>query len=196
MSIWQIALALFLVANPIGNAPAFVAIVKNFDFSKQRVILFREAIFSFLLALFYLFVGETFFNLIQIKPYAISLAGGTVLLLIALGMIFPSNQANGKDKPLQEPFIVPIAIPLISGGGVLSTIMYYSSREQNTLKIFLAIVLAWIGVTAVVVSSAYLQRLLGKRGLIALEQLMGMILAMISMEIFVKGFTMFLGEFK
>ncbi len=196
MSIWQIALALFLVANPIGNAPAFVAIVKNFDFKKQRVILFREAIFSFLLALFYLFIGERFFELIQIKPYAISIAGGTVLLLIALGMIFPANHTNGKDRIPQEPFIVPIAIPLISGGGVLSTIMYYSTKEQDTLKIFLAIVIAWIGVTAVVVSSAYLQKLLGKRGLMALEQLMGMILAMISMEIFVKGFTMFLKEFQ
>lgn len=195
MSIWQIALALFLVANPIGNAPAFVAIVKNFDFSRQRVILFREAIFSFLLALFYLFVGERFFQLIQIQPYAISLAGGTVLLLIALGMIFPANPTNGKDGMQQEPFIVPIAIPLISGGGVLSTLMYYSAKEQNTLKIFTAVVIAYIGVTAVVVSSAYLQRLLGRRGLLALEQLMGMILAMISMEIFVKGFTMFLGEF-
>lgn len=195
MSIWQIALALFLVANPIGNAPAFVAIVKNFDFSRQRAILLRESIFAFLLALFYLFVGERFFQLIQIKPYAISLAGGTVLLLIALAMIFPSKQTNGKDTEQQEPFIVPIAIPLVSGGGVLSTIMYYSAKEQNTLKLFTAVVIAFVAVTAVVVSSAYLQRLLGKRGLLALEQLMGMILAMISMEIFVKGFTMFLGEF-
>ncbi|MCE5294392.1 MAG: hypothetical protein LLF94_07235 [Chlamydiales bacterium] len=195
MSIWQIALALFLVANPIGNAPAFVAIVKNFDFHRQRIILFREAIFSFLLALFYLFVGERFFSLLQIQPYAISLAGGTILFLIALGMIFPSNHGSSKDRLQQEPFIVPIAIPLISGGGVLSTIMYYSAKEQDTFKIFMAIVIAFIGVTAIVVSSAYLQKLLGKRGLAALEQLMGMILAMISMEIFVKGFTMFLGEF-
>ncbi|MBS0634894.1 MAG: MarC family protein [Verrucomicrobia bacterium] len=195
MSIWQIAFALFFVANPIGNAPACVSIVKDFDFKRQRVILFRESIFSFILALFYLFVGEKFFQLIQIKPYAISLAGGTVLLLIALGMIFPPKATNGKDRVAQEPFIVPIAIPLISGGGVLSTIMYYSAETQNTFTVLTAIIIAWIGVTAVITSSAYLQKILGKRGLIALEQLMGMILAMISTEIFVKGFTMFIKEF-
>lgn len=196
MSVFEIALALFLVANPIGNAPAFVAIVKNFDFKRQRIILFRESIFSFLLALFYLFVGEKFFTLLQIQPYAISLAGGTVLFLIALSMIFPPAEVNGKDGLPQEPFIVPIAIPLISGGGVLSTIMYFSSQVQNLPLMFTAVVIAFIGVTAVVVSSAYLQRILGKRGLIALEQLMGMILALISAEIFVKGFTMYLKEFQ
>ncbi len=196
MEIWQIALALFLVANPIGNAPVFVSIVKNFDFKRQRIILFREAIFSFLLALFYLFIGEWFFTLLQIKPYAISLAGGTVLLLIALSMIFPKYETDGKDRKPEEPFIVPIAIPLISGGGVLSTIMYFSSQEQNMLKMFFACVIAFTGVTAVVVGSAYLQKILGRRGLLALEQLMGMILAMISTEIFVKGFTMFLKEFQ
>ncbi len=195
MTIWQIALALFLVANPIGNAPAFVALVKNFDFQRQRTILLRETAISFCLALFFLFVGQIFFELIQIKPYAISLAGGSVLLLIAIGMIFPSHQSAGKDGQAIEPFIVPIAVPLLTGGGVLSTIMYYSAREQNTFKIFFAIVIAWAGITAVVISSSYLQRLLGKRGLYALEQLMGMILAIISMEIFVKGFTMFLKEF-
>ncbi len=195
MSTWQIALALFLVANPIGNAPVFVSLVKNFTFERQKVILFRESIFSFMLALFYLFVGKAFFDIIQIKPYAISLAGGTVLLLIALSMIFPKTPTNGSDRIPQEPFIVPIAIPLISGGGVLSTIMYFSAKEQNMPKMFFACLIAYVGVTAVVVSSAYLQKLLGKRGLIALEQLMGMILALISTEIFVKGFTMFLKEF-
>jgi multiple antibiotic resistance protein len=196
VNVWEIALALFLVANPIGNAPAFVSIVKNFDYKRQKIILFREAIFSFLLALFYLFIGERFFQLLGIQNYAISLAGGTVLLLIALGMIFPKVETNGSGRTPQEPFIVPIAIPLISGGGVLSTIMYFSTKEQNMIKMLTAIIIAWIGVTAVVVGSAQLQRVLGRRGLIALEQLMGMILAMISMEIVVKGFTMFLKEFQ
>jgi len=196
VSVWQIALALFLVANPIGNAPIFVSIVKNFYFKRQRVILFREAIFSFLLALFYLFLGQTFFELIQIKTYAISLAGGIVLSLIALGMIFPSTETDGKDRNPQEPFIVPIAIPLISGGGVLSTLIYFSAQEQNMPKMFMATCIAWIAITAIVVSSAYMQKIFGRRGLMALEQLMGMILLMISTEIFVKGFSMFLKEFQ
>lgn len=193
MSIWSIALTLFLVANPIGNTPAFVALVKDFEFNRQKKILFREAIFSFLIALVFLFIGERFLNLIQIQSYAVSISGGTLLFLVALNMIFPPKR-NGTttSKPI-EPFIVPIATPLITGGGVLSTIMIYSAKEQNDLKIALAIVVAWSAVTVIVVSAAYLQKILGKRGLLALEQLMGMILSMISTEIIVKGIKLFIG---
>lgn len=183
------------MANPIGNAPVIVSIVKDFAFERQRIILFREAIFSFLLAVFFLFAGDRFLHAIEIQPYAVSMGGGTILFLIALNMIFPSHNGNDKEKKREEPFIVPIATPLISGGGVLSTILFYSAKEQNDLKILLACIIAWIGVTVVVVSAAYLQKLLGRRGLLALEQLMGMILAMISMEIIVKGLHLYLKEF-
>lgn len=195
MSLWELALTLFLVANPIGNVPAFLSLVKQFDFSRQKAILFRESIFSFLLAIFFLFVGERFLEIIQIEQYAVSCAGGMLLFIVALRMIFPPNPPEDKEQRHQEPFIVPIATPLISGGGVLSTMMILSAKEQNNLQLFFASCIAWLLVTIVVVSSAYLQKLLGKRGLVALEQLMGMILSLISMEIIVKGITVFLKEF-
>lgn len=195
MTVWSIALTLFLVANPIGNTPAFVTVVKDFAFERQKIILFREAVFSFLLAVLFLFIGEHFLSAIQIQPYAVSISGGILLFLVALNMIFPQQAVKSKDKKPQEPFIVPIATPLIAGGGTLSTIMIYAAKEQNNLKMFLAICLAWLGVIFVVVSSAYLQKVFGKRGLLALEQLMGMILMMISMEIIVKGVMMFMQEF-
>jgi multiple antibiotic resistance protein len=192
VSIWQIALTLFLVANPIGNTPAFVALVKDFSFERQKKILFREALFSFFIALFFLYIGEQFLKVIQVKQYAVSVSGGTLLFLVALNMIFPPKKVIGDERKPQEPFIVPIATPLISGGGVLSTIMIYSAKEPNIFLLTGAVVLAWVGVTAIVASAAYLNRLLGERGLLALEQLMGMILAMISMEIIVKGILLFI----
>jgi len=184
-------LTLFLVANPIGNTPAFVSLVKDFEFERQKKILFREAIFSFLIALFYLFLGEPFLAAIQIQPYAVSLSGGLLLFIVALRMIFPPQDTNGSTTRPQEPFIVPIATPLISGGGVFTTVMIFSRIEQNYTSMFLAITLAYFFVTLVVVSAAYLQKILGRRGLIAMEQLMGMILTLISMEIIVKGAHMF-----
>lgn len=192
MSVWSIALTLFLVANPIGNTPAFVALVKDFEFDRQKKILFREGVFSFLIALFFLFIGERFLHIIQIQQYAVNISGGTLLFLVAINMIFPPKQSVSISQKPVEPFIVPIATPLITGGGTLSTIMIYSAREQNDLKIALSIVIAWIGVIMVIVSAAYLQRILGKRGLLALEQLMGMILCMMSTEIIVKGVKLFL----
>ena len=192
MSIWSIALTFFLVANPIGNIPAFVSLVKDFDFNRQRIILFRESIFSFLIAIFFLFLGEPFLRTINIAPYAVSISGGTLLFLVSLEMIFPPSDDNSKSKELQEPFIVPIATPLITGGGVLTTILIYSAKEQNDLKITLAAIIAWTFVTLVVVSASYLQRILGRRGLLAMEQLMGMLLSMMSMEIIVKGLKVYM----
>lgn len=192
MSIWSIALSLFLVANPIGNIPAFVTIVKDFPFDRQKTILFREAIFSFIIAVAFLYLGDAFLKTIKIQQFAVGLSGGTLLFLVSLGMIFPPDPGSSKTNISNEPFIVPIATPLITGGGTLTTIMIYSAKEQNDLKITIACVIAWIAVTFVVVSSAYLNKLLGKRGLLALEQLMGMILSMISMDIIVKGATLFM----
>lgn len=190
-SIWQLALTLFLVANPIGNTPAFVALVKDFEFKKQTQILFRESIFSFLIAFIFIFIGEPFLKALQIQDYSLSLCGGILLTLVAINMIFPPLESAGDTKIKQEPFIVPIATPLITGGGVLSTIMIYAGREQNDTKIALACVIAWIAVTIIVVSAAYLQKILGKRGLLAMEQLMGMMLAMLSMQLIVNGMQKF-----
>lgn len=192
MSIWSAALTFFLVANPIGNIPAILALIKDFDFNHQRRILIREGIFSFLVAFVFLFIGEEFLHLLQIKQYALSLSGGILLFIVSLNMIFPPAPTKDKDAVRQEPFIVPIATPLIAGGGVLSTILIYASQEQNYPKIALAVVIAWIFVVLVLAMAAYLIKLLGQRGLIALEQLMGMILSMIAMQIMVNGLKLFI----
>jgi MarC family membrane protein len=192
VSIWSIALTLFLVANPIGNTPLIVSLIKDFSLERQKRILFRECIFAYVLLIFFLFLGEQFLETIHIEPYAVSISGGVLLFLVALNMIFPAKYSNGKEKKVQEPYIVPIATPMITGGGVLSTVMIYSAKEQNNIKIALAATIAWVFVTAVVLSSVYLMRILGRSGLLAMEQLMGMILAMISTEIIVRGVKLFI----
>lgn len=193
MSVWALALTIFFVANPIGNTPAFVALVKEFDFSRQKRILFREAVFSYLLAIFFLYLGQLFLSAIQVHTYAVSVSGGTLLFLVAVNMIFPPEEEEHKEeKHRVEPFIVPIATPLISGGGVLSTIMIYSGMGYGYPKMTAATTIAYAAVIVVVVSAAYLQKILGTRGLIALEQFMGMILSMISIQIIVTGIKSFI----
>ena len=191
MSLWQLALTFFLVANPIGNTPAFVSLVKDFDFAKQRKILFRESIFSFLIAFIFLFIGEPFLAALQFETYSLSLCGGTLLFIVALNMIFPPQDIAMNGRLPQEPFIVPIATPLITGGGVLSTIMIYAKQQQNTPKMMLALVIAYIAVTFIVVSASYFQKILGRKGLLAMEQLMGMMLALLSMQLMVNGAAKF-----
>jgi multiple antibiotic resistance protein len=187
MTVWQVALALFLIANPIGNTPAFVALVKDFSFKKQKQILFRESIFSFLIAFVFIFIGEPFLKALQIENYSLSFCGGVLLTLVAINMIFPEDSSTDTTKLPKEPYIVPIATPIITGGGVLSTIMVFASREQNNSKIAIATIIAYFFVTIIVVSAVYLQKILGKRGLIAMEQLMGMMLALLAMQLIVNG---------
>jgi multiple antibiotic resistance protein len=187
----SIALIFFLVANPIGNSPTISALIKHYDFERQKKIVFRESMISFLLALFFQFFGELFVSTLQISDFALTLTGGIVLFMIALQMIFHKPETANDGAAKQEPFIVPIAIPLISGPGLMTMIMVSSREEQNNFKITLAIIIAWIGVTIVLVCAPYLQRLIGKRGMEGLEQVMGMILGLISMNMIVNGAKLF-----
>ncbi len=190
-SVLSTALTFFLVTNPIGNSPAIVALIKDYDLSRQKKIMLREAFISLALALFFQYFGEFFLTHLHVQDYAVTLCGGILLFLVALNMIFALSQPAEMATMKQEPFIVPIATPLLSGPGLLTIIMLYAREVDNNLKISAAILLAWVGVTLVLVVAPYLQKILGKRGLIALEQLMGMILSMIAMEMIVKGFTLF-----
>jgi multiple antibiotic resistance protein len=192
VSILQLAMIFFIVTNPIGNSPTIVALIKGHDIRKQQKILFRESMFSMILAIFFLFLGESFLGTLHIQNFALRMSGGVLLFLVALKMIFSSNGEDRAEVPKQDPFIVPIATPLLSGAGLLTMIMLYSQQEANDLKILLAILVAWIGVTGVLVAAPYMQMFLGKRGLAALEQLMGMLLAMIATEMILKGMTLFL----
>jgi multiple antibiotic resistance protein len=196
VSLFQIALTFFLVTNPIGNSPAIVALVKDFEFERQKRILIREGLIALLIALFFQYFGEVFLGVLQVQDFAVSITGGTLLFLVALGMIFSSGSSDTTKKQKQEPFIVPIATPILSGPGLMAIIMLYSRQEENNLKITSAILLAWIFVLAVVAAAPYLQRFLGKRGLVALEQLMGMILAMMSAGMILNGIRLFVEYFK
>lgn len=196
MSIFQLAIIFFIVTNPIGNSPTIIALIKNYSLREQQKILFRESLFSLLLALFFLFLGETFLNCLQIENYALRISGGILLFIVALHMIFTTGSGTSSGTTSSAPFIVPIATPLLSGAGLLTMLMLYSKQEANNLKIFLALLLAWVGITAVLVTAPYLQLFLGKRGLAALEQLMGMLLAMMSMEMIVQGAHLFMALLK
>lgn len=191
MSIFNIALTLFLVANPIGNSPAIIALIKDFDFEVQKKIMFRESLFALLIALFFQYFGELFLGHLNIQNYTVSLCGGVLLLMVALNMIFSPSVSNTVSLKRKEPLIVPIATPLISGPALLTIIMLFTQKE-DPFKISLAILISWIAVGGLLMFAPYLQKILHRRGLGALEQLMGMILSMMAVEMIVQGLTLFI----
>lgn len=187
------ALTFLLVANPLGNCPVTLSLIKDYSFSRQVKIMLREALFALIIALFFQYLAEYFLDLLKIKTYAVTLCGGTLLFIISLRMIFSAPEVKaGPSGEKQEPFIVPIATPLISGPGLLTTIILKSNITQNNLSITVSIVLAWIVVTSIMACGPYLQRLLGVRGMLAIEQLMGLILSMIALQMIVAGIYIFL----
>lgn len=194
---FSLALTFFIVANPIGNSPAIIALVKDFDFHRQKVILFREGTFALLLALFFQYMGEWFLGMLNIQDYAVTIAGGLLLFIVSLTMIFSklSDNENVKTAPKQEPFIVPIATPILSGPGLLAVIMLSSKLEESDFLVSMAILIAWVGVFTVLAAAPYMKKVLGIRGLAAMEQIMGMTLAMIGIEMIVKGTTLLIKTF-
>jgi len=186
VEILTLALTLFIVANPLGNSPIIIALIKNFDFKRQKRLMLQEAFLALLLALFFQYFGALFLDLIAVKDYSLTYTGGILLFLVALYMIFPRHD-EGSEAVDKEPFFVPIATPLITGPGVMTTIMIFSQQYENPLTVTLSILLCWVGVTLALYIAPYLQFLLKRRGLIALEQLMGMILMLISIEMIVQA---------
>lgn len=191
MNTFALAITFFLIANPIGNVPLILSLIKNYDFKKQQVIMLRESLFAFLLAIFFQYCGEGFLTLLKIKNYTLSITGGLVLFIAAIQMIFskPENPADLKLKT--EPFIVPISIPLITGPGLIAMIMLTATGEPSHLKVSTAILVAFIGVTIVLFSGPFLQKIFGKRGISAIEKVMGMISGLISMQMMESGARMF-----
>lgn len=191
-TVWQLAFTYFLVINPLGNSPLILSLLKDYDFQRQKIIVIREGFFAFAIALVFQFFGEHFLGMLGVEAPALSLCGGIILFLLSLMMIFPHRGEVESKHLTQEPFIVPIAIPLLVGPGSLSVIMLTSANEESSLKVTAAITIACTAMIAIVASAPYLQRLIGKVGMAVLEQIMGMMLTLMAVEMILKGAAAFI----
>lgn len=108
-------------------------------------------------------------------------------------MIFPSQTQEPIDSIDREPFIVPLATPLVAGPAVLAAVMLYSGSENSWVCIG-AIIIAWVASTLILISSSYIKSLLKEKGLIACERLMGLILTLLAVQMFLEGMVRFLNK--
>jgi multiple antibiotic resistance protein len=192
MRIFFNAITLLLIMDPLGNIPPFLSALKPVEPERRRRILVREIMIAYVVLLAFLFAGKYILRLLSLQEETVSIAGGIVLFLIALRMVFP-RQDKTADTLEGEPFIVPLAIPLIAGPSTLaSLLLLQQSTPNSTLQLFLALTLAWIVTAIILLSSTSLFRLLKERGLIALERLMGMLLVMLAVQMFINGLAKFI----
>ncbi len=194
LHVLSIAFPLFLLMDPIGNVPLFIVTLKGFNNQMQRKIIFRELIIALCIIIVFNFAGDYLLSLLHVDQHTILIAGGIILFLISLRMIFPQPTHSEELESKKEPFIVPLAIPFVAGPAVLATVMLYSEREESAFVMLLAIGLAWAASTLILLSSSFLKKILGDKGIIACEKLMGLLLTLIAVQMFLEGTTLYLSE--
>lgn len=195
MTVASAALLLFLILDPLGNIPVFLGLLKPLPAHRRRVVLARELLIALAVLMAFLFGGRYALELMHLRQESVSIAGGIVLFLIGLRMIFPPPEGLMGEIPGGEPFIVPMAIPLVAGPSGMAAVMLMGSNEPGRLPEWsLALLLAWGATAAILFCATYLYRWLGTRVLIAIERLMGMLLIAISVQMLLDGMSAYLGR--
>ena len=193
MNVFSAVVTLFLVLDPLGNIPLFLSVLKTVSPERRRKVLVREIAIAYLVLLLILFLGSYALQFLHLDPEAISIAGGIVLFLIALRMIFPREATSAIDSLEGEPFVVPLAIPLFAGPSALATILLLrQSSPSHTGLLLLAITIAWALSGSILLASTFFYRVLGEGGLIAMARLMGMLLVTVAVQMLLNGVKSFL----
>jgi len=181
-------LTLVLILDPFGNIPLFLSLLRNMDPLRRRKVIVREMLIALAALIGFLVAGGQFLAMFQLSQSSLQIAGGVVMFLIAIKMIFPSDDDTEAHEVKAEPLIVPLAIPLVAGPAAMATLILLQARDPARLPIWaLSVLLAWLVTVAILLSADYLNRLLGERVIEAMERLMGMLLTTMAVEMLVKG---------
>ena len=192
ISFTSAVLILLLVMDPIGNIPLFVSVLRPVKAARRTRVILRECAIAFAVLLVFVFFGAAILGVLGLSDPSLTIAGGVILFLIALRMIFRRPEGIFGDTASGEPFIVPLAIPSIAGPAAIATVMLLVSRApQRLLEWCVAVSVAMLVTMALLVSADRLAKLAGEQGLLAFERLMGLILTAIAVEMLLRGIETF-----
>ena len=195
MTTLSAALLLFLVMDPLGNIPLFMTRLKKVEANRQRFVVVRELIIALFVLVAFLFLGQYLLQLLHLSETALTTAGGIILMIIALKMIFPRADSSLQEDVEGEPFIVPLAIPYVAGPSAMATALLLMSREPGRWpEWLLAVFIAWFASAIIIYFSSYFARFLGEKGLVAIERLMGMLLITVAVQMLLNGIGQFVGK--
>lgn len=199
MTLASAAILLFLIMDPFGNMVTFNSLLRYLEPRRRMVVILRESIIAYGVLLLFLFTGRWVLAFLGLRDATLSISGGIILFLIALGMVFPRKSVmqpeSDSDKSEGEPLVVPLAIPLIAGPSCIAALLLMASKEPEKMEQWvLALTFAWLVSTIILTASVPLFRFLGRRGSAAIERLMGMLLVMIAVQMFLDGIKSYLGN--
>ncbi len=188
MTLLSAIFLLIIIMDPIGNVPVFLSILKNIPVERRRKIIIRELLIALFVLLFFLFIGRFILQSLQISESSLGIAGGIMLFLIAIKMIFPGASAMTTHDEIIEPLVVPLAIPLIAGPSAIAAVILLMAQEPNMWPEWaLAVVVACFISGVILVSAETLAQKLGERALLAIERLMGILLMLVSVDLILDG---------
>jgi MarC family membrane protein len=186
---------LLLVVDPIGNIPLAVSLLRRVEPARRVRVVARECAIALGVLLVFVFAGNALLNLFGLSGTSLNIAGGVILFLIAIRMVFRSSAEIFGKLPEGEPFIVPLAIPSIAGPTAIATVvLFVSSAPQRWPEWVVAVALAVAASFLVLAFAERITRTLGDRTLAALERLMGLILTAIAVEMLLRGIEGFVRQ--
>ncbi len=185
-------ITLCLVMDPFGNIPLFISALKKVAPERRKAVLIRELAIALAISVAFLYLGKWFLRMFGIHSFSMSIAGGIILFIISMKLVFNNEEETHTNPKEEEPFIVPLAIPLVAGPAVLSIIMILSAQQPNKLITLAALLTASVINSAVLMLSSPFSNLLGKKGLTAIERLTGMILVLMSVDMVMGGISEFM----
>jgi len=186
------AVLLLLVIDPFGNVPVVISALAGVTPARRPRVVLRECVAAYVVLVAFMLGGRTFMQWLQLTETSLAIAGGIILFLIALRMVFRHPEGLFGDPPGGEPFLVPLAVPAIAGPSALATVMLMASRDPAHLGTWLgALTAAMLVATLVMLAAHRLQVWLGERGMMAAERLMGLLLTAIAVQMLLDGFRAF-----
>lgn len=192
MTLFSLVFSLVLILDPLGNVPLFASILSPYEIKDQIKILIRELFISLGILIGFLFFGRLLLSWIDISIPSIKVAGGVILFMIALGMIFPTMDTTGiTSANTSDPFIVPLSVPLIAGPSILAAIMAYAPQVNSTPKMLLGIIIAWAISFLILILTPVFKKIFREKALLACTRLMGLLLTFIAIEMLLEGIRTF-----
>ena len=166
MNLYTMTVTIFLVLDALGNIPAYLSILNHVDPARHFRIILRESIFALITLTVFLFAGKYIMAGLGLSEQALGITGGIVLFIIAIRLIFPPEDKQKDLEPTNEPFLVPMAIPLFAGPATMAVILLLADKENGHIGfVFIALLLAWAASTILLLASTQLSKLLGKKAL-------------------------------
>jgi MarC family membrane protein len=190
--LFSATILLILVLDPFGNLPIVVSLLAKVPPGRRPRVILRECFFAYMILIAFMAGGRTFMQWLQLSEESLTIAGGIILFLISLRMVFPHPEGVFGDAHGEEPFLVPLAVPSIAGPSALATVMLMASRDPAHMITWVVALSAGMAFTTLVLLGAQrLQAVLGERAIQAFERLMGLVLTALAVEMLLNGIRTF-----